>query len=192
METNASAAQMLGSLRLKRGWLVALGIAQIVIGTIALGDTVAVTFISVILLGWLLLASAIVHAVHLVRHQAGSLVWQIVTIILDIVTGVFLLSHPTVGAITLTLVLAAFLIATGAMRFIGAINSNLPHKSWVILNSIISVLLGILLWVHWPWSGLWFIGFAVAIELILRGWAWVMLASLVKKAPVVAAPQAPA
>jgi uncharacterized membrane protein HdeD (DUF308 family) len=192
METNASAAHTLGSLRLRRGWIVALGIAQIIIGTIALGDTVAVTFISVMLVGWLLLVSAIVQVVHLVRHQAGSAAWQIVTIILDIITGLFLVTHPALGAITLTLVLAVFLIVTGVMRLVGAINTNLPHKAWIILNSIISILLGILLWVHWPWSGLWFIGFAIGIELILRGWTWVMLASLVKKAPAVDAPQAPA
>jgi uncharacterized membrane protein HdeD (DUF308 family) len=30
--------------------------------------------------------------------------------------------------------------------------------------------------VHWPWTGLWFIGFAIAIELIFHGWTWVMVA----------------
>jgi len=34
----------------------------------------------------------------------------------------------------------------------------------------------VLLLVHWPVSALWFIGFAVGIDMIFRGWAWVMLA----------------
>jgi len=36
--------------------------------------------------------------------------------------------------------------------------------------------LGILLWIHWPLSGLFFIGLAIGIEMIFRGWAWVMMA----------------
>jgi len=181
METNMPAAAAVGSLRLRWSWVLALGIAQIIIGTVALGDTVAVTFISVLLVGWLLVASAIVHAVHFGRHREVRSFWQIVTIIFDLVAGFVLIAKPALGAISLTLVLAIFLIATGVTRFIGALNGHLPHKFWLILSAIVSALLGILLWVHWPWSGLWFIGFAVGIELILRGWTWVMLATLLRR-----------
>jgi uncharacterized membrane protein HdeD (DUF308 family) len=48
----------------------------------------------------------------------------------------------------------------------------------------VSALLGILLWVHWPGSGLWFIGLAIGIELIFRGWAWIMLAVLLRRRQV--------
>jgi uncharacterized membrane protein HdeD (DUF308 family) len=84
--------------------------------------------------------------------------------------------HPALGALTLTLVLAAFMLASGVTRLIGVFHANLPHKFWPVLNGILSIVLGLLLWVHWPWTGLWFIGFAVAIELIFHGWAWVMVA----------------
>jgi hypothetical protein len=43
-------------------------------------------------------------------------------------------------------------------------------------------LLGVLLFVHWPVTGQWFIGFAVGIDMIFRGWAWVMLAMALGKA----------
>jgi uncharacterized membrane protein HdeD (DUF308 family) len=40
----------------------------------------------------------------------------------------------------------------------------------------------LLLLLRWPMTGLWFIGLAVGIDLIFRGWAWVMLATMAGKA----------
>jgi uncharacterized membrane protein HdeD (DUF308 family) len=169
-----------GVLHLRWGWMLALGIALIVLGLIALGDIVALTFVSVFLLGWLLIASAIVHAVHLIRHTEVRSFWSIINAILDLVIGVMLIANPGLGALSLTLVLAVFFVVTGVMRLINAISSNIPHKFWPILNGIVSILLGALLWIHWPTSGLWFIGLAIGIELLLRGWTLVMLAFAIR------------
>jgi uncharacterized membrane protein HdeD (DUF308 family) len=44
----------------------------------------------------------------------------------------------------------------------------------------VTLALGVLLWVEWPWSGLWFLGLAVGVSLILRGWAYVMFALAIR------------
>ena len=181
MEASLSVGRAFESLRSRWGWLLVLGIALIVLGTVALGDTFAVTFISVLLLGWLLIGSAIVHVVHLARHTEVRSFWSFITVILDLVAGVFLIARPGLGALSLTLVLAAFFLASGIMRIINVLGEHTPHKFWPLLNGIISVLLGVLLWVHWPWSGLWFIGLAIGIELIFRGWTWVVLALMLRR-----------
>ena len=163
------------SLQLKWGWLLALGIALIVLGTVALGDTLAVTMISVLLVGWLLLASGVFHVIHLIRQTEVRSLWNLLGTLCDFVAGFYLVVHPALGALTLTLVLAAFLLAGGVTRLIGVFHADLPHKFWPVVNGILSIALGILLWMHWPRTGLWFIGFAIAIELIFHGWAWVMV-----------------
>src|SRR5260370_38537821 len=56
----------------KWGWFLVLGILQIVLGVLALGDTVAVTVVSMIFLGWLLIFSAILHALHWFRGRERS------------------------------------------------------------------------------------------------------------------------
>jgi uncharacterized membrane protein HdeD (DUF308 family) len=176
MTASASARGSFEPLHLRWGWLLALGITLIILGTIALGDTLLVTLVSVLLLGWLLIGSAIIHVVHLFRHTETRSFWNFATIILDLLAGLFLIVHPAFGALTLTLALAAFFLASGIARVIAAVSTGAPHKFWPILNGVISILLGILLFVHWPVSGLWFIGLAIGIELIFRGWAWVMIA----------------
>ena len=158
------------------GWILALGIALIVLGFIALGDTALVTIMSVAVLGWVLIFSAIFNAVNWFRGREDRSYMHLLGFVLDLVVGAILISNPTVGALTLTLVLAVFLLVGGLMRLFDAISSHAPHRGWTILDGAISVVLGILLWIHWPVSALWFIGFAIGVGLIFRGWSWVMLA----------------
>jgi uncharacterized membrane protein HdeD (DUF308 family) len=172
------------SFNLKWGWILALGIALIVLGTIAMGDTLAVTLVSVLLIGWLLLVSGVFHVIHLIQHTEVRSFWNILGTLCDFLAGFYMVSHPALGALTLTLVLAAFLLVSGVTRLVAVFQANMPHKFWPVLNGVLSIVLGIALWVHWPWTGLWFIGFAIAIELIFRGWAWVMVALALRNASI--------
>jgi uncharacterized membrane protein HdeD (DUF308 family) len=187
METTSPIAGTFATLHRKWGWLLLMGVALVLLGTVALGDTLAVTVVSVFLLGWLLIASGVVHVAHLVRHTELRSFWHIAGAVFDFAAGFYLIANPALGALTLTLVLAVFFLASGITRLIGLFRMNLPHKFWPILNSIISILLGILLGVHWPTSGLWFIGFAIGIELIIRGWTWIMLAVALRSRPALLA-----
>ena len=134
METVASIAGPLTSSRLRWGWLLALGIALILLGTIALGDTFVVTVISVLLIGWLLIVSGIFHVVHLVRHTEVRSFWHILSTIFDFGAGSYMVVNPALGALTLTLVLSVFLLASGVTRLIGVFHTNLPHKFWPVVQ----------------------------------------------------------
>jgi uncharacterized membrane protein HdeD (DUF308 family) len=50
----------------------------------------------------------------------------------------------------------------------------------VALGGAVSMLLGLLLYLEWPFSGLWFIGMCIGIDLIAEGVGWIMLASGVR------------
>jgi uncharacterized membrane protein HdeD (DUF308 family) len=63
----------------------------------------------------------------------------------------------------------------------------LPHRGWVLLNGVVTLALGIMIWRRWPLSGLWVIGLFVGIEMLLYGWSLVMLAIAAKKMPASAA-----
>jgi uncharacterized membrane protein HdeD (DUF308 family) len=180
-------ADSLERIRERWGWFLVLGIAVIVLGVVALGDTIMVTLFSVVVLGWLLILSAIFHAVQWFRGRNQRHYLDLLGFVLDLVVGAILLSNPAVGALTLTLVLAVFFLVGGLMRAFGALSSDVPHRAWAVLDGAIAALLGVLLWIHWPSSALWFIGFAIGVELIFRGWAWVMLAFSLRRHAVKAA-----
>ncbi len=171
----------------RRGWFLILGIALVGLGVLALGDTIVVTLVSVVFLGWLLIVSAIFQAVHWLRSHEERHYLDLLVFVLDFVVGLILLSNPAGGALAITLVLAAFFLVGGLMRLFGALSSEAPHRSWALLDGAVSALLGILLWIHWPSSALWFVGFAIGIGLIFRGWAWIMLALWLRQRQAAAA-----
>lgn len=146
------------------------------------------TLFSVVILGWLLIlggVSSIVHA--FMERQWGGFFIDLLTGLFYCIAGFMMVANPGEAAVTLTLVLSMFLIAGGIFRIVESMVGNLPHKSWVFLNGVVTLILGILIWRQWPLSGLWVIGFFVGIEMLLYGWSLVMLA-LAAKSPAPAAP----
>ena len=103
--------------------------------------------------------------------------------LLYLAAGVVLISNPVASGIWLTFMIAAMLLAVGTMRIIMAIQMR-EYKGWgwVAFSGVLSILLGILVFIQWPESGLWVIGMFVAIEMILQGWSSIMIAFAAKAA----------
>ena len=158
-------------------WFLALGIALVLLGMIALGASVVVTLASVLFFGILFIISGVFQAVQAfrTRHSKGFFL-HLLAGVLDLVVGLLLVTHPAVGALTLTLLLAAFFLVGGLFRIVAALSMRFPSWGWALLGGVVSLFLGILLWMEWPESGLWFIGMCIGIDMIFHGWGWVMLA----------------
>src|SRR5215469_12669303 len=105
--------------------------------------------------------------------------------LLGLLIGLLVVTHPVAGALAWTLLFASFLAVMGLFRLIAAaIGLKFPRWGWAVFDGTISLGLGILLWVDWPWSGLWFLGLSVGIALILRGWSYVMFAIAIRNLPL--------
>ena len=179
-------AANLKELRRGWGWLLFWGILLIVLGIIALGDAVLVTFVSIIIFGWVLLIAGIVEAVQAIRHRKagpGHLLLHVLNAVLGIVVGVMLLRNSLAGALVITLLLAAYFTVAGIFRIVAALTVRIPGWGWALASGIITLILGILVWLGWPHSGLWIIGLFIGIDLIIAGWAQVALALAVRRIP---------
>jgi uncharacterized membrane protein HdeD (DUF308 family) len=165
------------SLAPHRGWLLALGFAMIAIGTIALGAAAAVTLASVVFFGALLLVGGAVEGVQAlrVRPWSGALL-HVLSAALSIVLGFLLVTKPVEGSLSLTLLIAAFLLVGGAFRAGAAIAVDLPGRGLAILGGVVSFALGLLIWSEMPGSGLFVIGTFLGIDMIFRGWWTLALA----------------
>ena len=172
------AIQLTGAGELKRswGWFLALGIVLIVLGTIALGSALVMTIASVFFVGWLLIVGGVMEAVHAFwRKRWAGFFLDLLTGILYFVVGWMMVTNPKESALLLTLIIAMFLVFEGVFRIVAALTARYPHWGWVLFNGVISLLLGIMIWRQWPYSGLWVIGLFVGIEMLLNGWSLVML-----------------
>lgn len=174
----------LHELRKSWGWILAIGILLIIIGTAAIGRSRLATFSTVVVFGWMLIIGGALQAIHAFATRAwGGFFVQLLGGLLALVVGFLVVAHPAAGALTVTLLIAAGFMIGGMFRIAAAIAMDLPHRGWVILNGLVTLALGVLIWRQWPVSGLWVIGLFIGIDFIFTGWSLVMLAMVVKNPP---------
>ena len=174
-------------LRPRWGWLLFVGILMVILGTIALFIMPAATIGTALVLGWLLVISGVIEMVHAFRvRRWGGLFLHLIGGVLGILVGLLVVTHPVAGAVAWTLLFASFFTVIGVFRLIAAISLKFPNWGWAVFDGIVTLGLGILLWADWPSSGVWFLGLAVGVSLILRGWSYVMFALAIRNltAPV--------
>ena len=113
------------------GWALALGIALIILGMIALGAAVATTVASVLLFGWLLIIGGALEVAHgFVRRAWSGFFLDVLTGVLYLVVGFMFIRNPVEAAATLTLMLALALTSSArAVRWLG--------RRWVQLHRAI-------------------------------------------------------
>ncbi len=178
----------LQAIRGKWVWLVALGVALIVLGTILLGSPVIATLATVTVLGALILVGGGMEVVGAFWCQEWSgFFLALLSGILGVVVGLMLLSNPIEGGITLTILLASFLFVGGIFKVVAALAHRFGGWGWLLLSGVIDVVLGVLIWRELPMTGLTIIGVLVGISLIFRGVSWLMLGFTLKRLPLMAA-----
>jgi uncharacterized membrane protein HdeD (DUF308 family) len=163
------------------GWFLVLGVVLIVLGIIALVFTPAATLASVLILGWLMFFSGIVEAVRAFHARGwGGVLLHVAGAALGILVGLLIVTDPLAGALASTLLFATFFTVIGLFRLIAAIWLQYRSWGWAVLDGVVTLVLGVLLWAGLPWSGLWFLGFSLGVALILRGWSDIAFALAVR------------
>ena len=165
------------------GTMMVWGIVMLICGIAAIALPLISGIGVVIIVAWVLLVAGVSHlflAFH--THSVGGVLWQILLALIYGAAGVFMLMNPLAGLVTLTLVLAAFLLIEAGLETAlyfqvrGKINAG-----WVLFDAIVTLLLAILIWSQWPSSSLWFIGTLVGISLIFSGISRITLASAIRR-----------
>lgn len=166
--------------KISKNWMpfLFLGMTLIILGFLAIGSSFFVTILTVALIGVLLMVGGILQVINaFYTGRWSGFLLHVVLGILYLVVGFMLLDAPMLNAVTLTFLLASFFIVIGLFRMIGSLTTHFPGWGWSLFSGMITFLLGVLVYKHWPSSGLWVIGLFVGIEMIFAGWYWVMFAS---------------
>jgi len=166
------------------GWVLAIGILLMLIGVACIIGDVTATFTTVIVFGWLLMIGgvfALIQAFH-TRTWSGFFLYLLSALFRGF-TGYILVRYPLTGAASLTLILASFFIVGGIFRAIGAAMVQFPRWGWSVFSGIVSAALGIMLISQMPVSSIWFIGFAIGVDLIVDGSSVIAFATAIHNLP---------
>jgi len=162
-------------------WLLLFGLVSVVVGFMALSSAFVATMAKVMVFGVLLLVAGGTEIIHafMVRDWRGFAL-HLLSAALYLFAGLFMVRDPIRAATVITLVLSVSFLVGGAMRAVTAIALRFPTWPWVLLNGVVDLVLGALIWSEWPESSLWVLGVFLGIELIFHGWSWIMLALAAK------------
>jgi uncharacterized membrane protein HdeD (DUF308 family) len=162
-------------------FLLGMGIAQMILGTVAISSSFIATLTTVLVFGILLLLGSLFQVVTALwgRTWRGFFL-HLLAGVLYLIVGVFMIENPLESALGLTLLVAACLLVGGILRVALSVIDRFDGWGWALLNGVVSVALGTAIWRQWPLSGLWVIGLFVGIEMLFSGLSWVMLGLAVR------------
>lgn len=168
----------LDAIRKSRRWFIALGAALMTLGVLAIAVPFAATLVSTIFLGWLLILSGIAEGVHAVRARAWQgFPWAVLSAALGVAAGILLIAFPIVGTLTLTLVLAGYFTAQGILKAVLAVqHRGMERWGFLLFDGLVTLALGILIWIQWPAASVWLLGLLVGVHLLVGGVSMLVLA----------------
>jgi uncharacterized membrane protein HdeD (DUF308 family) len=174
----------LSALRANWLWFVLLGVALVVLGTIALGAVVIASLAAAVAIGVLMLISGVAEVLGAfwTRGWSGFFL-HLLGGVLSIVVGILFLRAPVGALLALTLLMAAFLMVGGIFKIVAALTYQFAAWGWPLVSGIIDLILGVLIWMEWPASALWVIGMFVGISMIFRGFNWIALGLALRSLP---------
>ena len=137
---------------------------------LAAGLSLALPFVSATLLTIFLGSAAVVAGVSQLLRLGGSAdgrskLFRGLSGVLYLLGGVLLIVNPIEGALDLTLFLGFLLAFEGVMELAAAASGGIPARGLVLLDGIVTAILGVMLIAEWPSDSLWAIGTLFAIGL---------------------------
>jgi uncharacterized membrane protein HdeD (DUF308 family) len=160
-----------------------LSVLLIIFGVLAIALPIASSIGVAIVIGWLVIFAGIAQVAHAFQSKGiGHIVWKLVVAVFYLAAGAYLLANPALGVAGLTLVLGIFLAAEGVADVIAYFSARKTGASaWMLLDGIITLVLGFMIWNRWPVSALWVIGTLVGISMVMTGTTRLMMALAVRK-----------
>jgi uncharacterized membrane protein HdeD (DUF308 family) len=160
------------------------GILLIVLGMAAVGSPFLAAVAVNVAIAWLIVLAGAVHVILAFRaHGAGSMIWKLLVGVAYVCFGVYLILHPVLAVASLTLVLASLFLIEGVLDIVLFVKMrSVGGSTWVLLDGIITLLLGLMIYMQWPSSSAWAIGTLVGVSMIISGVTRVMMSLAVRRA----------
>jgi uncharacterized membrane protein HdeD (DUF308 family) len=160
------------------------GVLLIVFGMVAVGLPLYAAVAVNALVAWLIILAGIVHLMVAFRaHGAGSRIWKLLVGVAYVCFGVYLVARPLLGVASLTLLLASLFLIEGILNIVLYVKMRPIHGSvWVLIDGIVTLALGVMIYMQWPSSSAWAIGTLVGVSMIISGVARVAMSLAVHEA----------
>lgn len=183
------AEAVLDGIKRASGFSIVLGILMILAGIIAMFAPWEAGLVITLVVGWSAIFNGFAQIVFAFRTHGGlHVALEVVLGIIYLIAGIYLLMHPRAGLLALTLILASFLLVYGVFALLLAFRMRPRHGwGWVLMDAIVTMLLGILIWAHWPLNAEWVVGTLFGISIFISGITRLMVSLALRRVATQAA-----
>lgn len=174
----------LARLRKEWWWFLLLGILLTVGGVFAVSYPCVTSEAAIVVLGTVLVIGGVATIVaSFWTGRWSAFLLQVLVGILYVVTGIVMTDVPAEAVAILTLFVAASFVVSGIFRIVAALTEKFPQWGWVLLNGLVTMMIGIMIIKTFPQSAVWVIGLLIGLEMIFNGWTWIMLSLAIRNLP---------
>jgi len=161
-------------MRAHKGKYILQGTIFIVLGFLAAALPVATALSVELLVGVALLLSGVFQLV--LTWQSRMHWWSLLSSLLSIIVGGTMLWKPLTGMLALVTLIAIFMTIEGLFELLLAVQYRPARNwSWMLFSGIVTLVLAIILWLGFPAFDVLYLGWILAINLVLYGISLLML-----------------
>ena len=149
------------------------GIILVILGLLAVAVPVVAGLAVTILFGWLFLISGIVGLITtFAMRQSPGFWWSLLSGVLGVVVGGWLLVQPALGLASLTYLLIAFFIIEGVATIMFALEHRTALSgrwAWMLVSGIVDLFLAGVILIGLSGAVAWALGLIVGINMVFGG-----------------------
>lgn len=159
------------TVRGKRGFFLAIGVASMVLGVLAIVLPFAASRVTTIVIGWVIVLAGVIEGYHALQNRgwvgAG---WELVSAVVQVAAGLFLVAFPMVGKLALMVIVSAYFAAEGALKLIRAVqHREMRGSGWFVFDGLLALALGMVILMGGVTTAAKVLGFLVGISLLTGG-----------------------
>ena len=183
VDSNTVGLGLLNAMKQHAGIAIGLGIVILICGILAIAAPYAAGVSLTIAIGVLFAVGGISQV--FLGVKAGAMKAGSILVILGLLTallGFYLITRPVAGLEALTFMLSVYFIMSGIFELLGAMQIR-PRPEWrfMLLNGVVSLLLGVMIGLQYPFSGEWVLGTLLGIKLIFSGMSLIIIGRAAKQ-----------
>jgi len=177
-------AAMTDVIRAKWGWFLFAGIVFIIAGVFAFLAPFVASVVVTVIVAVVLVIAGVVQIFQAWSIQSwGGFLWQLVIGLILLIGGIAIYFNPVASTFLLTLFAAAVFLAKGIFQIVLGLRIR-PNDAWgwIVAAGVVAVIVGVLIWMDYPLSGVYALGILAGISLVFTGWSYVAIAMAGKRA----------
>ena len=172
-----------GEVRESATWSIVVSVLMMISGMLAIAIPPIAGLTVTVMFGWLLIVTGALHLGFAWRERgAAAVIGELAVAALYGAIGFYMLARPVAGLASLTLAIAAYLVAKGVLESVIAFKLRpLPGTGWLLFDGILTVVIAAMIAAAWPASAAWTVGVLAGVAMVSSGFARLMMSIAVRR-----------